>query len=71
MALLVDLLHGGERMVARVVQTLVTLRPLEVCFKINIRTNNHSIVPNDEKFVSQNWIFSVVKRNYTDAAGLL
>ena len=55
----------------RFVQTLIALRPLEVCFKINIRSNNHAIVPKDEKFLSQNWIFSVVKRNYTDAAGLL
>ena len=58
-------------MVARFVQTLITLKPLEVCFKINIRSNNHTIVPNDEKFLSQNWIFSVVKRNYTDAGELL
>ena len=64
-------LPGGERMVAHFVQTLVTLKPLAVCFKINIRSNDHAIVPNVEKFVSQNWIFSVVKRNYTDAAGLL
>ena len=39
------------------VQTFLTLRRLEVCFKINIRSNNHTIVPNDEKFLSQNWIF--------------
>ena len=57
-------------MVARFVQTLVTLKPLQVCFVINIWSSNHAVVPNDEKFLSQNWIFSVVKRNYTDAGEL-
>ena len=68
--LLIDLLHGGvSGMVVRFVQTLVTLKPLEVCSIINIRSNNTTIDPNDEKLPSPNWNFSVVKRYYADAAG--